>query len=197
MRCSGILSPITSTGENIMALVEAQQDGKAAKTTQVSAPEKFGTLTSDCRAGWRRSQVKIMESPKGKKASSANKAVAEFLAGFTPEVRKLALQTRAFVLKMIPNSIEQVDAKSRIIGYGFGPKYADTVCIIMPTKAGVNLGIAYAMELPDPQKILEGTGKLHRHVRLKESTDLDTPALKALLLAALARREKAGQKSEK
>ena len=32
---------------------------------------------------------------------------------------------RSFVLKMIPDISEQVDAKARIIGYGYGPKYAD------------------------------------------------------------------------
>ena len=96
---------------------------------------------------------------------------------------------------MIPKAVEQVDGRARIIGYGFGPKYADTVCTIMPTKAGVNLGIALATELPDPQKILEGTGKWHRHVKLKQSSDLASSALKALMHAALARREKTGQKS--
>ena len=64
------------------------------------------------------------------------------------------------------------------------------VCMLMPTKAGVNLGIAYAMELPDPAKLLEGTGKLHRHVKLKSKADLETAALKSLLKAAVARRER-------
>jgi len=55
---------------------------------------------------------------------------------------------------MIPD-ISEVDAKARIIGYGYGPKYVAMVCMLMPTKAGVNLGIAYAMELPDPQNFLK------------------------------------------
>jgi hypothetical protein len=46
------------------------------------------------------------------------------------------------------------------------------------------------MELPDPKKILEGTGKLHRHVKLKSEADLGNAALKNLLKAALARRER-------
>ena len=58
------------------------------------------------------------------------------------------------------------------------------------SKAGVNLGIAYAMELPDPKKILEGTGKLHRHVKLKSEADLENLALINLLKAALERRER-------
>jgi hypothetical protein len=46
------------------------------------------------------------------------------------------------------------------------------------------------MELPDPAKLLEGTGKLHRHVKLKSKADLETAALKSLLKAAVARRER-------
>ena len=125
----------------------------------------------------------------------------DLLASFAPEVRKLALATRAFVLKLFPDITEQVDAKARIIGYGYGPKYADMVCMIMPTKAEVTLGIAYAMELPDPKKLLEGTGKLHRHVKLRRESNLGRAALKSLLkaasAAAITRRERTGQKPKK
>jgi len=54
----------------------------------------------------------------------------------------------------------------------------------MPTQAGVTLGIAYAMELADPKKLLKGTGKLHRHVKLKSESDLESAALKSLLRPA-------------
>ena len=117
-------------------------------------------------------------------------AVSELLAPFTPEVRDLALAARSFVLETIPDIIEMVDAKARIVGYGYSPRYADQVCMLMPTKVGVNLGIAYAMELPDPKKLLQGTGKLHRHVKLKSRLDLEHVALRALLKAALSRRER-------
>jgi len=130
-----------------------------------------------------------------------SKAVADLLSAYAPEVRNLALAARTFVFNMVPNITEQVDVKARIIGYGYGPKYADMVCVIMPTKAGVNLGIAYTMQLPDPRKLLEGTGKLHRHVKLKSKSDLARAGLKSLLkaasAAAIARREKTGPKPKK
>jgi hypothetical protein len=124
-----------------------------------------------------------------------SKDVTDLLLPFAPEIRDLALAARSFVLQEIHGITEQVDVKARIIGYAYGPRYIDMVCMIMPTKAGVNLGIAYAMELPDPKKLLEGTGKVHRHVKLKSSADLQNSALKALLHAAndaaIARREHA------
>jgi len=39
-------------------------------------------------------------------------------------MRQLVLKTRAVVLAVIPDAIEQVDSPSKIIAYGFGLKYA-------------------------------------------------------------------------
>ncbi|HJX83697.1 MAG TPA: DUF1801 domain-containing protein [Candidatus Angelobacter sp.] len=118
--------------------------------------------------------------------TSTNKAIYDLLESYSPEAQKLALATRALIFKVIPKTIEVVDLKARIIGYGFGTKYADMICSLMPTKAGVTLGIAWGTELPDPQNLLEGTGKVHRHVKLQSRADVDDPALKALLKAGIA-----------
>jgi hypothetical protein len=124
------------------------------------------------------------------KKSAPSKDVDAVLVLYAPGIRSLALAARDFVLESIPDITEIVDVKARIIGFGYSVRYADQVCMLMPTKAGVNLGIAYAMELPDPKKILEGTGKLHRHVKLKSEADLENLALINLLKAALERRER-------
>jgi hypothetical protein len=84
------------------------------------------------------------------------KEVADLLAGFAPEVRNLALAARAFVLEMTPDISERVDVKARMIGYSYCQKYADMVGMIMPTKAGVNLGIAYAMSCRTLRNFLKG-----------------------------------------
>ena len=130
-----------------------------------------------------------------------SKDVTDLLLPFAPEIRDLALAARSFVLQEIPGITEQVDLKARIVGYAYGSRHIDMVCMIMPTKPGVNLGIAYAMEPPDPKKLLEGTGKAHRHVKLKSSVDLQNSALKSLLQAAndaaIARRESAARPRRK
>jgi hypothetical protein len=131
--------------------------------------------------------------------TAGKKALADLLAPYSPEVRKLAMATRAFVLEVIPGALELVDANSKVVGYGFGTGYKDMVCSIIPNQKGVTLGIGWGTELPDPQKLLEGTGKVHRHVKVKSQSDLEVPALKALLEAALeatiVRRKKAATKS--
>lgn len=60
-----------------------------------------------------------------------SKEVADLLSAYAPAVRSLALAARSFAFKMIPDISEEVDAKARIIGYAYGPKYTDMVCMLM------------------------------------------------------------------
>lgn len=48
----------------------------------------------------------------------------------------------------------------------------------------VNLGFYSGAELPDPDGLLEGTGKFMRHIKLKPQSLPDTKALQALINAA-------------
>ena len=121
--------------------------------------------------------------------AGTNRAVTDLLEPCSLEVRKLALASRAFVLQLVPKAMEMVDTKSKIIGFGFGSGYKDMICSLMLAKTWVTLGIGWGAELPDPQKLLQGSGKVHRHVKLKAESDLNNPALRALLKAALRRWE--------
>ena len=113
----------------------------------------------------------------------------EFLAAYSPEIREIALRLRTLVLELAPEAIEQIDPSDHLIAYGFGPKMADTVCTIAPYKSWVNLGFYRGTELPDPAGLLTGTGKLHRHVKLKTLAEVEAPALRQLLEAAVAARK--------
>jgi hypothetical protein len=50
--------------------------------------------------------------------------------------------------------------------------------------AHVNIGFFQGTELPDPEGLLEGTGKFMRHVKLRPGVDIDVPALTRLIEAA-------------
>lgn len=85
-----------------------------------------------------------------------------------------------------------MDLPSKLLAYGNSTKYADTVFTLMLQAKWVNLGIYRALELPDPHGLLHGTGKLHRHVKIRKLMDLKSPALHDLLLAAVNRKMKSG-----
>jgi len=118
----------------------------------------------------------------------------ELLETYPPEVRDLALEVRTWIGATVPNLQEMVDGPAKVIGYGFGPGYADMICTIILSKRGVKLGIARSAELPDPHGLLEGTGKVHRYVALTRSSDLRKPGIKQLLKAAVAAWKKRSKK---
>ena len=53
-------------------------------------------------------------------------------------------------------------------------------------KAHVNVGFFRGAEIADPENLLEGTGKLMRHVKLRPECDVDTTALTKLIKTAYA-----------
>jgi hypothetical protein len=112
--------------------------------------------------------------------------VAGFLATYPPSVCEVALELRRTIVATIPDVRETLDRSARIVGYGFGSRYADTICTIIPSKKGVKLGIARGTKLPDPNGLMEGAGKLHRYVALVKLADLKRPGLKPLLKTAVA-----------
>jgi hypothetical protein len=114
--------------------------------------------------------------------------VEQFLAPYSAEIRDLALRLRALVLDVFPDAIEQLDPPARLIGYGFDRGYKGLVCGIALHKAHVNLMFAQGTELPDPAGQLAGTGKRARHVKVQQPGDVDRPAVRALLEAAVARK---------
>ena len=50
----------------------------------------------------------------------------------------------------------------------------------------VNVGFFHGAALPDPGRLLEGTGKFMRHVKLRPGTPADTAAIRRLIDAAYA-----------
>lgn len=51
-------------------------------------------------------------------------------------------------------------------------------------KAHVNVGFFRGAEIADPERLLEGTGKFMRHVKLRPESEVDAPALMKLIETA-------------
>jgi hypothetical protein len=64
----------------------------------------------------------------------------------------------------------------------------DEIIVVMnPMRDRVNLNFGDFETLPDPGRLLEGTGKGIRHVKIRSAADLQRPGIKALLQAAARR----------
>ena len=108
-------------------------------------------------------------------------SVEEFLSSYTPQVQELVQKTRVLIQKTIPNALEFVDVPSKIIAYGYSPKYADLVCAIAPYKTYLNIIFSRGTQLPDPTQLLVGKGKRARHVKIENLQSIENPALQALI----------------
>jgi hypothetical protein len=94
----------------------------------------------------------------------------------------LARKTKALILEIMPDVVEVVWPNQGIAGYGVGPKkMSEQFCYIAVYRKHINLGFYYGAELSDPKGLLEGTGKLLRHIKITDPHQLKDPALFDLL----------------
>jgi hypothetical protein len=110
----------------------------------------------------------------------------ELVAPYPREVQALARAARSFMLDVLPKVKESVDQTGPYISYGYAPGYGGVVSYITVNQKGVKLGVARGASLPDPKKLLRGSGKGNRHVVINTPADLRTPGLRQLVRAALS-----------
>jgi len=109
----------------------------------------------------------------------------EIVSEVSSHARQLAEGARALIQSVYPAVVEAPWPKQRVIGYGVGPKkMSEHFCYISVSREHINLGFMYGAELPDPEKLFEGSGKLLRHVRINTLEQLSNPALRELLKVA-------------
>ena len=107
--------------------------------------------------------------------------IFNFLSQYDEEICKRALELRKLLLQNLPGITEQLDVPAKMIAYCYGQKYADLICVIIPSKKGLKLGFNKGPELPDPDKMLEGTGKTSRYVVISSDEIIKSKSLKALI----------------
>ena len=114
----------------------------------------------------------------------ASRSFDQLVSSYSPEVRTLARRSRRFIRELIPKIEETVDTSGPYVSYGFGPGYKGVVCYMTISKTGVKLGVANGTSLPDPHRLLQGSGKNVRHVPLSKVDDLEQTGLDDLIRAA-------------
>ena len=121
--------------------------------------------------------------------SDTNADFQTIIQQYPPDIQELATATRALIYEVLPEVIEVPWLKQKITGYGTGPKkMSEHFSWIALAKKHVTLGFNYGAELPDPEGILEGTGKKFRHFKVKKIEDLERPELREILTFATTHR---------
>ena len=110
-----------------------------------------------------------------------DEAVDALLAKHPPEMQAIERRLRESILAAMPEAREYVDTGNKLLAYAVGPRMRDLAFAIIAHKGHVNLQLADGVDLPDPDGIVEGTGKRIRHVKLRTVDDVDRPAVRALI----------------
>src|SRR5205809_6013673 len=121
--------------------------------------------------------------------ASPSKQVAAFIAKFDPKTAKLIRACRAEMRKLLPTAIELVydNYNFFVIGYASTERASDAILSIAAAANGVGLAFLHGASLPDPKKLLLGSGKQNRFIRLPTLDLLKSADVLRLIRTAMAR----------
>jgi len=108
-----------------------------------------------------------------------------FLSQYDEQVFRNAVMLRKTLFANLPDIIEQIDIPAIMIAYSYGQKYSELICTIIPSKKGLKLGFNWGAEIQDPDKLLQGKGKISRYVEIKSEEQIKSKAIKDLLESVL------------
>jgi hypothetical protein len=121
--------------------------------------------------------------------TSDSSVFEEMVTAYPAKIRELALASRALIFDVLPRTVEVVWPRQRTAGYGTGPKKTtEQFCWLAPYPEHLVFGFYHATELPAPEGLLEGTGRLMRHVKIRTHADVENPALRGLVTVATTHR---------
>jgi hypothetical protein len=116
---------------------------------------------------------------------------AQLEKAITRQPPAMAKLTRDVLDKMrarFPGATELVYDKKRSLVIGFCPddRASHVINSIATYSKWINLYFFEGDTLPDPERLLQGSGSTVRSIRITDVKDLDRPAVKKLMTAALA-----------
>ena len=121
------------------------------------------------------------------------KTLAGFIGKFDPQIAKSIRATRTILRKRYPTAHELIydNYNFFVVGFSTTERPSDCMFSLAANAKGVNLSFYYGSTLPDPKKILSGSGSQNRFIRLENAAKLSDPDVVSLLRAAVAQAEPA------
>ena len=104
-----------------------------------------------------------------------------------PKNQKLFRSVRAAVRKRFPtaNELAYDYGHALVIGYSPADRGIDAIVAIRACATGVSLYFSQGPELPDPKRLLRGSGKQTRFIQLEAAGQLAHPDVEALIAATI------------
>jgi Domain of unknown function (DU1801) len=141
----------------------------------------------------RRSVQVEAEVPGGTQSAVARRSAEAHLrtliAKFAPDHPRLITATRRLLRKLLPTAHEVVYEYRDFLVISYSPNDHgyEGVLAVRASANGVMLYFNRGKELPDPEKLLQGSGKQTRSINLESASTLARPAVASLIDEAIAR----------
>lgn len=120
---------------------------------------------------------------------SAEAELRSLIAKFAPSHQLLIGAIRRWLRKRLPSAHELVYEYHNffVISYSPNEHGYEGVLAIRASASGIGLWFNRGKELPDPEKLLRGSGKQTRSIHLEGASTLARPAVARLIEEAIAR----------
>lgn len=120
--------------------------------------------------------------------ASAAKQLAAFIAKFDPDHQALIRSVRKALRNRLPSAHELVydNYNFFVIGYCSTERPSDCIVSIAAGAGGVGLSFYRGADVPDPHKLLLGSGTQNRFIRIESAKTLSDPHVAALITAAIS-----------
>ena len=131
--------------------------------------------------------MKKSATPARKVSATPEAQLKSFIAKFDPKNQVLIRSCRKSLQKRLPGTNELVydNYNFFVIGYSPTERPTDSIISLAVNANGAGLAFPYCgSKLPDPHKILLGSGTQNRYVRLESAATLSRPEVNALMSAA-------------
>jgi hypothetical protein len=110
----------------------------------------------------------------------------ENLASHTPEVQAAARALEAVIRDEVPDVVAQYDVADGLLSFGRGSKMRDLLFALIPHTNWVNLQLADGALLPNPDGLIEGTGKKIRHIKVRSGDAARAASVRETVRAQVA-----------
>lgn len=124
-------------------------------------------------------------------SAGAETQLDTFIQKFDAKDQRLIRSVRRAVRRRFPtaNELAYDNYNFFVIGYSPTERPSDSIVSIAARANGVGLCFIRGADLPDPKKLLLGSGNQTRFIRLESAAVLARPEVEALIAEAIARSE--------
>jgi Domain of unknown function (DU1801) len=147
-------------------------------------------------SSWRKKALGLSMNTTKRIASQTNSTGEQQLAGFIKKFDSknaaLIRSVRKVLRERLPTANELVydNYNFFVIGYCSTERPSDCIFSIAAGANGVGLSFYYGATLPDPHKLLLGSGSQNRFIRIESAATLARPEVEELMDAAVSQAER-------